>query len=167
MRRDIQLILGQAAHDYGKMQYNTVVSASMKMLNTLEDFARDCKVENAALGSTEALREGMGILLRILYPVTPHITHTLWDALGYADEFASAMIDAPWPAVDESALIQDEIELVVQVNGKLRASIRVPTQATDETIRELAMANEHVARFATGTIRKFIVVPGRLVNIVV
>jgi leucyl-tRNA synthetase len=145
------------------MQYNTVVSAAMKMLNALED---------AKLGGTAAesalLNESVGILLRALYPVAPHITHTLWNELAYAEQFGSEIIDAPWPQADEAALVMDEIELVVQVNGKLRASIRVPATADKAAIEQAAIGDANVQKFVAGqAVKRVIVVPGKLVNVVV
>ena len=124
LRRDIHAHLKQADFDYARLQYNTVVSAAMKMLNALED----AKL-GAAPADTALLHESVGILLRTLYPIAPHIAHALWNELGYAAEFGAEVIDAPWPQPDPAALATDEIELVVQVNGKLRASIRVPASA--------------------------------------
>ena len=116
LRREIHLSLKQACFDYERLQYNTVVSAAMKMLNALE---------TARLPSCGVLRESVNILLRTLYPMAPHITHALWEQLGFAASQGD-LLDAPWPEPDPAALVQDEIELVVQVNGKLRGSIRVP-----------------------------------------
>ena len=114
-----------------------------------------------------ALTEGLSILLRVLYPVVPHIGWTLWRQLGYADQHGD-MLDAPWPTVDEEALRRDSIELVLQVNGKVRGSVNVSADATEEQIREAALASEAFARFSEGrAARKVIVVAGRLVNIVV
>jgi len=163
LRRDIHANLKQADFDYARMQYNTVVSAAMKMLNALED---------AKLGGTAAesalLNESVGILLRALYPVAPHITHTLWNELAYAKQFGSEIIDAPWPQADEAALVMDEIELVVQVNGKLRASIRVPATADKATIEQAAIGDANVQKFVAGqAVKRVIVVPGKLVNVVV
>jgi leucyl-tRNA synthetase len=161
MRREIHLALKQANFDYERVQYNTVVSAGMKMLNALE------QLDAAAEGHAQAIAEGLSILLRTLYPVVPHITWVLWDDLGYASKLGD-LIDAPWPAVDEGALAQDHIELVLQVNGKLRGRIVVPSAADVPAIEAAARASAEVARHAAGaTIRKVIVVPGRLVNVVV
>jgi leucyl-tRNA synthetase len=116
------------------------------------------------------LREGYSVLLRGLYPACPHITQALWDELGYAapERGLGALLDAPWPAVDEAALVQDEIELMLQVNGKLRGAITVPASADKAAIEAQAAASAEVARFAEGKpIKKIIVVPGRLVNVVV
>ncbi|MBL0122286.1 MAG: leucine--tRNA ligase [Betaproteobacteria bacterium] len=158
LRFAIHSILKQAQFDYDHLKYNTVVSACMKMLNAIEDSGQQA-------GS--ALNESVSILLRVLYPLAPHITHQLWNDLGFAAE-AGSIIDAPWPSVDDRALEQDEIELVVQVNGKLRGHIRVPKAATKEAIEQLALKDEGVARHTEGkAVKKLIVVPGKLVNVVV
>ncbi|HEX6137842.1 MAG TPA: leucine--tRNA ligase [Casimicrobiaceae bacterium] len=160
-RRDLHLALRQADYDYGRVQYNTVVSAGMKMLNTLEDVADD------APGAAALAAEGLSILLRVLYPVVPHTTWVLWRDLGYADR-GGDLLDAPWPAVDEGALARDEIELVLQVNGKLRGKLVVPTTADKVAIEAAARAAPEVARHGEGAVvRKVVIVPGRLVNVVV
>ncbi|MCH8620121.1 leucine--tRNA ligase [Undibacterium sp. TS12] len=159
LRREVHLTLKQIDADYERLQYNTVVSGAMKLLNTIESFKSDAE------GSAVALREAFSILLRGLYPVCPHITHALWQELGFAAELGE-LIDAPWPVVDEAALVQDEIELMVQVNGKLRGSIKVAKDADKATIEATALANESVQKFIEGTPKKVIIVPGKLVNIV-
>ena len=162
LRFEIHTLLRQVDYDYQRMQYNTVVSGAMKLLNALEDFKGA-----GSEGADAALREGFGILLRVLYPATPHITHALWKAMGYADK-AGELLDAPWPVVDEDALKQDEIELMLQVNGKLRGSIHVPADASREAIEKAAVASEAFTKHAEGALpRKVIVVPGRLVNVVI
>ncbi len=122
LRREVHSVLRQVSYDYERMQYNTVVSGAMKLLNALEAHAGD------GTATPAALREGFGILLRVLYPVCPHTTWALWNELGYAAELGG-LLDAPWPQVDERALVQDEIELMLQVNGKLRGTIRVAADA--------------------------------------
>jgi leucyl-tRNA synthetase len=160
-RRDIHLALKQADYDYERIQYNTVVSAGMKMLNTLED------VPAGAPGAAALAREGLSIVLRVLYPVVPHTTWVLWRELRFTDAYGD-LVDAPWPAVDESALVRDEIELVLQVNGKLRGKQVVPAGADRSVIEAAARGAPEVARHGgDGGIRKVIVVPGRLVNVVV
>ena len=162
LRLEVHTLLKQVDYDYQRMQYNTVVSGGMKLLNALEDFKGE--VSAASVG---ALREGFGILLRCLYPATPHLAHTLWVELGYAEKDGD-LLDAPWPEVDASALQQDEIELVLQINGKLRGSVTVPASASKAEIEAAALASEAFVRQAAGApARKVIVVPGRLVNIVV
>jgi leucyl-tRNA synthetase len=162
VRREIHLNLKQADFDYERVQYNTVVSAAMKMLNALED---------ARLGDSPAeralTREGLGILLRVLYPIAPHITHVLWQELGYAAALGD-LLDAPWPAADEEALRQDEIELVVQVNGRLRGAIRVPAAADQAAIERAALADATVRKHVGGQpVKRVVVVPNKLVNVVV
>ena len=134
----------------------------MKLLNALEQFAGDGTPASAA-----ALREGLSVLLRTLYPVCPHISHGLWTELGFAARCGD-LIDAPWPQVDEAALVQDEIELVLQIAGKTRGAIRVAAQADRAAIEAAALAAPEFAKFAEGkAARKVVVVPGRLVNVVV
>ena len=144
------------------MQYNTVVSGAMKMLNALENFNDD-----SSKGSRAAVREGLGMLLRSIYPATPHLTHALWDELGYAAQYGD-LLDAPWPVADEAALVQDEIELMLQINGKLRGAIVVPAGASKAEIELAATSSEIFLKLAEGAVpKKIIVVPGRLVNLVV
>ncbi|HEV8691744.1 MAG TPA: leucine--tRNA ligase, partial [Ideonella sp.] len=160
-RREIHLVLKQVSHDFERLQYNTVISGAMKLLNTLEDTARDGVAEPAVV------HEGLSVLLRVLYPACPHITHALWAELGYAAALGD-LLDAPWPQVDEAALVQDEVELMLQVNGKLRGSITVPATADKAVIEATALASPDFAKFAEGKpAKKVIVVPGRLVNVVV
>ncbi len=162
LRLQIHSLLKQVDYDYHRMQYNTVVSGAMKLLNALEDFKA-----SAEPGAREALREGFGVLLRVLYPVTPHIAHSLWQELGFAQAHGE-LLDAPWPRVDPQALMQDEIELVLQVNGKLRGAVRVPAGASRHEIEKLAVASDVFLQHAGGAAaKKVIVVPGRLVNVVV
>jgi leucyl-tRNA synthetase len=158
LRREIYSVLKQADFDYGRLQYNTVVSAAMKMLNA---------VEGAKDASAGVLNEAFGVLLRVLYPVVPHVTFQLWAELGYAKEFGD-LLDAPWPKVDEAALEQAEIELVLQVNGKVRGTLTVAKDAPRDAIEKAAVEHEMFAKFAEGRApRKIVVVPGRLVNVVV
>ena len=161
LRREIHSVLRQIDYDYQRMQYNTVVSGAMKLLNALENF----KGQGTA-GAEVAQVEGLGILLRCLYPVTPHICHELWAGLGYAGALGD-LLDAAWPQVEEAALVQDEIELMLQINGKLRGAIRVPAGASKEAIEAAAVASEPVQAQAQGAApKRVIVVPGRLVNVV-
>jgi leucyl-tRNA synthetase len=158
LRREVHLTLRQANYDYQRFQYNTVVSACMKMLNALEGAA--------PAAAPAAQVECFGILLRVLYPVTPHVTVALWDGLGLAERHGS-LLDAKWPEVDESALVQDEIELVLQVNGKLRGHLRVSAAAGKEAIEAAAIAHESVQKATYGQApKKIVIVPGRLVNVV-
>ncbi|VVD73023.1 Leucine--tRNA ligase [Pandoraea eparura] len=159
LRFEIHGVLKQANYDYQRVQYNTVVSAAMKMLNAIES-------DKGAAGAG-AVRECYGILLRVLYPVVPHVTHGLWVELGYAAQQGD-LLDASWPDVDEAALVQDEIELVLQVAGKVRGAVRVAKDASREAIEQAALAHEMTAKFGEGKpVKKVIVVPGRLVNVVI
>src|SRR5690606_17916357 len=162
LRREIHNILRQADYDYQRKQYNTVVSAAMKMLNAIEGAKLAPSAE-----TTGVVREALSILIRVLYPVVPHVTHALWNDLGYARAHGD-LLDAPWPTVDEAALAQDEIELVLQVNGKVRGAVKVPAGADRAVIEAAAVATDAFTRHAEGrAARKVIVVPGRLVNVVV
>jgi len=138
-----------------------VVSGCMKLLNALEDFKPD-----GSAGDTAALCEGVSVLIRMLYPACPHITDTAWQALGYAGAVGE-LLDAPWPEVDEAALVRDQLELMLQINGKLRGAILVPASADKAAIEAAALASEAFVKQAAGAApQKVIVVPGRLVNIV-
>ena len=162
LRLEVHTVLKQIAYDYQRMQYNTVVSGSMKLLNALEDFKTDHSAADTAV-----LSEGFSILLRVLYPATPHLSHALWQDLGYA-ALHGDLLDTAWPQVDASALQQDEIELMLQVNGKLRGSILIAAGASKEAIEATALASDAFKAIAQGAApKKVIVVPGRLVNIVV
>jgi leucyl-tRNA synthetase len=162
LRFEIHTVLKQVDYDYQRMQYNTVVSGAMKMINALEDFkATDCA------GAQVAQIEGFSILLRCLYPATPHIAHSLWDSLGYAGTLGD-LLDTPWPKVDATALVQDEIELMLQINGKLRGAIVVPAGASKVEIELAAIESEVFKKISEGAApKKVIVVPGRLVNLVI
>ena len=159
-RHELHATLQQALFDYRRMQFNTVVSAAMIMLNALE----------AAKGlpaSAALLREGAGILLQTLYPIAPHVAHALWVELGFAAERGD-LLDAPMAQPREDALRQDELELVVQVNGKLRGRVTVAAEASEEAVKAAALADEHVRKFVAGKpVRKVILVRGKLINIVV
>ena len=157
-RREIHEILSQALADFGKYQFNTVVSACMKLMNVFANVSAESDTRGALFA------EGFSILLRLLAPVAPHITHTLWRELGCGDD----ILDAPWPQPDDQALMRDSIELVVQVNGKVRGKISVAADAAKDVIEATALADENVQRFTDGlNVVKVIVVQGRLVNVVV
>ncbi|WP_330114947.1 leucine--tRNA ligase [Pseudomonas sp. JS3066] len=158
VHRAIHLAIKQASQDIGQHhKFNTAIAAVMTLMNVLEK-APQASAEDRAL-----LQEGLETIALLLAPITPHISHELWRELGHT----GAVIDAAWPTVDEAALVQDSLQLVVQVNGKLRGHIEVPADASREAVEAAARANENVLRFTDGlTIRKVIVVPGKLVNIV-
>ena len=160
-RREIHLTLKQATYDYQRIQYNTVVSAGMKILNAIEEVPVD------ADGAAALIREGASILIRVLYPVVPHLGSALWNELGFAATQGS-LLDTPWPQVDPAALAQDEIELVLQVNGKLRGKLKISVDAANAAIEAAARASPEVIKHAAGRpIKKVVVVAGRLVNVVV
>jgi leucyl-tRNA synthetase len=162
LRREMHTVLKQVSYDYDRMQYNTVVSGCMKLLNALEDFKAD-----GSDGDNAVLCEGMSVLLRMLYPACPHISANLWAELGYSAKTGD-LLDTAWPEVDESALQRDELELMLQINGKLRGSVVVSATASKEQIEQAALATEAFVKQANGAVpKKVIVVPGRLVNIVV
>jgi leucyl-tRNA synthetase len=155
-RRDIHEALRKALYDYDRQQYNTVASACMSIVNTLGRLGE-------SEGERAVLREGVGIVLRLLAPITPHVTHVLWRDLG----FGADVLEGGWPAVDGGALQQDTVEYVVQVNGKLRGRLAVPASADQAAIERAALGDDGVRRFVgDATVRKVIVVPGKLVNIV-
>ncbi|TVQ86928.1 MAG: leucine--tRNA ligase [Chromatiaceae bacterium] len=156
-RRELHGVLKKALFDYERQQFNTVVSACMSMVNVLYRLEADYP-GNAAL-----MAEGIGLVLRLLAPIAPHVTHHLWRELGYGED----ILQAGWPAVDPAALQQEHIEYVVQVNGKVRGKVEVPAGAARDAIEASALANANVQRFLEGkTPRKVIVVPGKLVNLV-
>jgi leucyl-tRNA synthetase len=172
-RSEIHRILQQANNDYARMQFNTVASAGMKILNELERFPVDTSPLDSVVpkqplnAMIQLMNEGVGILLRVIYPIIPHITSRLWSDLGFEKTYGN-IVNAPWPQPDASALARGEIEIVLQVNGKLRGRILVSADTKEEKLRELAIADKTVARFVAGKpVKKVIVVPGKLVNIVV
>ena len=163
-RREVHEVLGQVNYDMNRFQFNTVASGAMKILNALaaRTSVRD---DSVALAAWQwVLAEGTGILLRVLAPITPHIAHALWREIG----FGTDILNAPWPEPDPRALEQDEVTLVVQVNGKLRGEIRVPKTANRSMIEQTALAHDAVRKHMEGKeAKKIVVVPGRLVNVVV
>ena len=158
LRAKLHQTIGKVSDDIGRrFTFNTAIAACMELLNEVSRAGDDSDQGRAVA------RECFEAVVRMLSPVVPHIAHALWQALGHE----GAVLDEPWPEVDESALAQDSIELVVQVNGKLRGKIKVAADAPKDDIEQTALAEENVRRFVEGkTVRKIIVVPGRLVNIV-
>jgi len=155
-RREIHEALKKALYDYDRQQLNTVVSACMTMVNTLNRLGEGPR-------DRAVLHEGLGIVLRLLGPIAPHLTHHLWRKLGYGEE----ILTAPWPEVDAAALEQDSIQYVIQVNGKVRSKIQVPADINNVAIQEAALTDSNVRRFVEGkAVAKVIVVPNKLVNIV-
>ena len=155
-RRELHGTLRKALYDYERSQFNTVVSGCMTMVNVLY------RLDDSP-AAVAVREEGLRLVLRLLAPIAPHVTHELWRQLGYGED----ILKAPWPVVDEEALRQDEIEYVVQVNGRVRGKVRVAVGAAEADVKEAALANENVRRFiADAVVRKAIVVPKKLVNIV-
>ncbi|WP_428550804.1 leucine--tRNA ligase [Pseudomonas edaphica] len=158
IRRSTHLAIRQASQDVGQNhKFNTAIAQVMTLMNVLE------KAPQATEQDRALVQEGLEAVVLLLAPITPHISHELWSRLGHSD----AVIDARWPVQDDSALVQDTLQLVIQVNGKLRGQIDMPASASREDVEAAARINENVLRFTEGlTIRKVIVVPGKLVNIV-
>ncbi|MDO4683755.1 MAG: leucine--tRNA ligase [Lautropia sp.] len=166
LRFDVHTVLKQIQYDYERLQYNTIVSGAMKILNALEAAAQQTPPASAA--DAAALREAMSILVRSLYPIVPHIGHALWEALALGRSFEGReIIDAPLPVVADDALVKSTLELVLQINGKVRGSISVPADADKAAIEAIAAAAPEVARIGEGKApKRIVVVPGRLVNVV-
>ena len=158
LRRKTHETIAKVSDDFGRRQtFNTAIAAVMELVNELSRFER--KTDQCLAVEREALEAAVALLS----PIVPHISHELWQQLGHSE----AVIDASWPTVDESALVRSSIEMVIQVNGKVRAKMEVPADADADTIKEMAKAQENVRKFIDGlTIRKEIVVPKKLVNIV-
>ena len=158
-RRKVHETVRKVGDDVGRRYtFNTAIAANMELLNEVGRFKDDSPSGRAVL------QEALQLVVLMLNPIVPHISHALWQALGHADSVA----DQPWPQADERALVKDSVELVVQVNGKVRGKIAVAAGAADELIIDAALAEPNVKRFMQGkALRKPIVVPGRLVNLVV
>jgi leucyl-tRNA synthetase len=159
LRRAAHQALAKATDDIGRRRnFNTAIAAIMELLNAVGRFG-DASAQGRAVRQ-EALR----IAVLVLAPITPHVCHALWQALGST----SALVDEPWPAADAAALVQESYEIVVQVNGKLRGRISVAVNADEAAVRAAALADAQVRRFvADKPVRRVIVVPGKLVNVVV
>jgi len=157
IRRKVHETIAKVSDDFGRRQtFNTAIAAVMELCNEL-----------GKLGDDQAGRalmdEALHAIVLMLSPIVPHTCHALWTGLGERED----ILNAPWPGVDDSALARDSIEIVVQVNGKVRARMEVPAAADKQTIETLAQSQPNVSRFLEGqSVRKIIVVPGKLVNIV-
>lgn len=161
LRAQLHTALTKINADYERTQYNTVIAACMELTNSVERFDWD---EHGGPEGIAVLREILVILVKVLAPVAPHITHVLWQEIGADGE----LLDAPWPQVEVQAMVREVLDLVVQVNGKLRGQIQVPVDANEDKIKETALAHPKIARHVGDKpVRKMIVVPQRLVNIVV
>jgi leucyl-tRNA synthetase len=166
VRREVHLALRQANFDYSRQQFNTVASAAMKILNALSQLST-ANGDGGDHGRTRdevVITEGFAILLRILAPITPHIAFQLWRDLGFGED----IFRAPWPEPDENAMDQSEVELVLQVNGRMRGNIRVPKEAGGALVEQLALQSPAAQKYIAGqAVKKIVIVPGRLVNVVV
>ncbi|MFC6632669.1 leucine--tRNA ligase [Microbulbifer taiwanensis] len=159
LRRKTHETIQKVGDDYGRRQtFNTAVAAVMELLNEVGKLAERDSAQGLAVE-----REALQAAVLLLAPITPHICHQLWQALGNT----APLVDAQWPLVDENALVRSSITLVVQVNGKVRAKLEAPAEADKETLEKMALADDNVQKFiGDATVRKVIVVPGKLVNIV-
>ncbi|WP_297813076.1 leucine--tRNA ligase [uncultured Methylophaga sp.] len=159
LRRQSHQTLAKVQDDIGRRHtFNTAIAAVMELMNAISKRSDDSEQGRAVV------QESLELVVLMLSPITPHICHQLWQTLGH-DE---AIVDARWPDVDETALKQDKIELMVQVNGKLRSKIAVAADAQQDAIEAVAFAEENVKKFTDGKeVKKVILVPGRLLNIVV
>lgn len=159
LQRQTQVAVARVTDDIGRRQvFNTAVAAIMELVNAL------ARVEDRTQVAIKTKRHALETALLLLSPIAPHITHVLWKALGHE----RAIVDEPWPVVDTQALAQDFVEIVVQVNGKLRARLRAPAHANQDEVRDLAMNDAQVVRHMEGrTVKRVVFVPEKLINIVV
>ncbi len=159
LRFQLHSAIQKVSDDYGRrQQFNTAIAAVMELMNALG------KVNGNDATTRAVMQEALEAVVRLLAPIVPHICHALWSEL----KPGSCLGSAAWPEVDQAALVQDEIELMIQVNGKLRGSITVSKDAAKDAIEQLALANPNVRKFMEGKpAKKVIVVPGKLVNVVV
>ncbi|OOF13280.1 MULTISPECIES: leucine--tRNA ligase [unclassified Salinivibrio] len=157
LRRDVHKTIAKVSDDMGRRQtFNTAIAAIMELMNRLVKAPQESEQDRAVLD------EALKAIVVMLYPITPHISFTLWEALGEQN-----IDDAQWPQADQDAMVEDEKLIIVQVNGKLRAKITVAADAEKDAVEAQAMADENVVKFTDGkTVRKVIYVPGKLVNIV-
>jgi leucyl-tRNA synthetase len=159
LRRQLHETIQKVSDDFGRRHaFNTAIAALMELLNALNRF-------NDASEQGRAVRhEALEAMVLLLNPVVPHVSHALWQLLGHAE---TVLENEAWPSVDAAALVRDSVTLAVQVNGKLRATIELPAGASKEEAEALARAQPQVVNFLQGmTVRKVIVVPGKIVNIV-
>ena len=158
LRRRTHLTIAKVGDDIGRRyKFNTAIAATMELMNALTDF------KDASAAGRGVAQECLEAVVRMLAPIVPHICHDLWQALGHNDE----LMDTPWPRHDPSAISRDTVDLVVQVNGKKRAEISIDKSADKSAIESLALNDANVARYVADGVKKIIVVPGKLVNIVV
>jgi leucyl-tRNA synthetase len=159
MRRQLHQTIQKVSDDFGRrFTFNTAIAANMELVNSLYKF-------NDESSNARALRhEALEAIVLMLSPIVPHVSHQLWRDLGRTDP----IISAAWPSVEQSALAQETLDVVVQINGKLRGKISAPAAATNKDVEALAVGDEHIARLLEGlTVKRIIVVPKKLVNIVI
>src|SRR5258706_97932 len=156
---ELHSTIAKVTDDYGRRnKYNTVVASIMEFMNLIAKMTDTSSVARAVR------QEALQAMVLLLSPIAPHVCHALWQALKPGAD----VMREPWPKTDEAALVQDEIEFVLQVNGKLRGHMRAPKTAGREQLEQLALAHDAVTRFTNGqAVKKVVVVPGRLVNVVV
>ncbi len=159
LRRKLHQTIGKVSDDIGRRYtFNTAIAAVMELLNELGRFAAASAQDRAVV------QEVLEAIVLVLSPIVPHVCHQLWLDLGHEEP----VIDQPWPAVDKHALVADSVQIVVQVNGKLRARLDLPVELDEEAVRQAALSDDNVQRFVAGkSVRKVVVVPGKLVNVVV
>jgi len=158
LRRKVHETIDKVTDDIDRRRtFNTAIAAVMELLNTAGRY------HDASASGRAVMQEALETIVLLLAPIVPHVTHVLWSALGHD----TPVVDAPWPKSDPTAVVKDELLLVIQVNGKVRARLSVPADADKARVEELALAETNVQRFVGGrAIRKIVVVPGRLVNVV-
>ncbi|MCE9686276.1 leucine--tRNA ligase [Shewanella sp. AS16] len=158
LRREVHKTIAKVSDDIGRRQmFNTAIAAVMELMNHLQKAPQTSAQDNALIG------EALSAIVRLLYPIIPHVSFKLWNELGNS----GSIEDSHWPEVDESALVEDSKLIVVQVNGKVRAKITVAADASKESVEALGMSDEHVIKYTDGlTVRKIIYVPGKLLSIV-
>jgi leucyl-tRNA synthetase len=159
LRRQVHEAIQKVGDDYGRRHsFNTAIAALMELLNHVGKFA-DTSEQGRAVR-----HEAFEAIVLLLNPITPHVSHALWQVLGHPEELLE---DIPFPQADPAALVRDAVTLAVQVNGKLRGTIQAAPDATREAVEAMALAEPAVAKFLEGqAVRKVIVVPGKIVNIV-
>jgi leucyl-tRNA synthetase len=160
LRRKTHETIGKVGDDYGRRHsFNTAIAAVMELMNALAKF------EDGSAQGRAVRQEALQAVVLLLNPITPHASHALWQVLGHGE---TLLEDQPFPQADPSALVRDALTLAVQVNGKLRGTIEVGADAAREQVEALALAEPNAAKFMEGlTVRKIIIVPGKIVNIVV
>jgi leucyl-tRNA synthetase len=159
VRRQLHQTIQKVTHDMSERTiFNTAIAANMELLNTLSRF------EDGTSNDKAIRQEILEAIALMLSPIVPHICHQLWLDLGHQE----TIVNLPWPQVDETALVRDSVEYVLQVNGKLRSKMTVPASASNAEIEQSALRDGHMLKFIDGKpVKKVIVVPKKLVNIVI